>query len=105
MLLSKTVTSEHQKCVFVLFLEKGIFIFIFFISQNQIGGVDGLDRHMGMWIRKGKLWVGFGHACISVHNVSVCMCVLQRMKGVEGHSVRACLTCGLVGWLDGWFAV
>lgn len=36
--------------------------------------------------------------------VSVSIRLLQRMQGVEGHGVRACLTCGLVG-LARWFAV
>lgn len=40
--------------------------------------------------------------------MSVCMswCVtVERHDGGEGHSVRSCLTCGLVGWLDGWIPV
>lgn len=32
-----------------------------------------------------------GHLCVSEDD------------GGEGHGVRACLTCGLVGWLAGWF--
>lgn len=41
-------------------------------------------------------------------SVQMCECVsvcVAKDDGGEGHSVGACLTCGLVGWLDGWFAV
>ena len=48
------------------------------------------------------------YVCLYAHVwgtcVSVYLCV-SKDEGAEGHGVRACLTCSLVGWLDAWFAM
>lgn len=82
LMLSKMVTS---KVCFCSFTEEGGFI-----RGLREGGL--LDWCTDTWMRKRKWCIGFRR---------VCFC-WEAWWG-EGHSVRACLTCGLVGWLDGWF--